>query len=36
LNSWGTEINTQADNFMQQAHKIAEWDAELMKNNDKV
>lgn len=36
LNSWGNEINTQADQFMQQAHKIAEWDLELMKNNEKL
>jgi nuclear pore complex protein Nup62 len=36
LNSWGNEINMQADAFMQQAHKIAEWDLELVKNNDKL
>jgi len=36
LNSWGAEINAQADAFMQQAHKIAEWDVELNKNNTKL
>jgi len=36
LNSWGNDINMQADAFMQQAHKIAEWDLELVKNNEKL
>jgi nuclear pore complex protein Nup62 len=36
LNGWGNEINLQADAFMQQAHKVAEWDTELLKNKDKL